>query len=90
MAESAEPRIPKYDPNDPTLQRLENRPAVFMFQPTHFKMVSTPEELRAWEYMMEHYVGLKSTAARFANNPWKGSPGGSISGSGGTNGGWDD
>ncbi len=33
-------------------------PVVFMFQPTHYKVVETPEELRLWEQMMIDRVGL--------------------------------
>jgi hypothetical protein len=77
----------------------KNMPAVFMFQPTHYKMMTSPKELREWERLMIEYVGMdpkhfgsrqrKGTAKMRQSDtkrPPKG-PGGSISGSGR---GWDD
>ena len=32
---------------------------VFMFQPTHYKVLETPEELRAWEELMATRVGIR-------------------------------
>lgn len=72
-------------------------PAVFMFQPTHYKKVSSPKDLQEWERMMIQYVGMDpkhfgsaqtkgAVRSRRAKRPPKG-PGGSISGSGR---GWDD
>lgn len=43
--------------NGPELQELPKRPTVFMFQPTHFRVVHTPEELTKWEAAMAARVG---------------------------------
>ena len=37
-------------------------PAVFMFQPTGFEVVKTPEKLREWERLMRERVGLQTVA----------------------------
>jgi hypothetical protein len=35
-------------------------PAVFMFQPTGFEIVKTPDKLREWERLMRERVGLET------------------------------
>jgi hypothetical protein len=71
----------------------KNLPAVFMFQPTHYKMVSTPDELKEWERMMIEHVGMSADVFR-SRQEKRGAisnammvRGESISGSGD---GWDD
>ncbi|MCE3203425.1 hypothetical protein JI735_19675 [Paenibacillus sonchi] len=36
------------------------KPAVFYFQPTEFKMLESPEEIKRWEHLMRESVGIKS------------------------------
>jgi hypothetical protein len=61
-----------------------NGPVVFMFQPTHYKQVKTPEELQLFMRCMLAQVHLDPDKYQLEG------PGGSISGSGGVGGGWDD
>lgn len=58
-------------------------PAVFMFQPTHYKIVQTRADLELWERLMVEQVGMRRSHLNVGM-------GGSISGSGGVSGGWDD
>jgi hypothetical protein len=47
-------------PSDPDLKPFpkEGRPVVFMFQPTHYKVVS-PDKLQEWERKLVEKVGLE-------------------------------
>ena len=45
------------DQNGPEPRELPKRPTVFMFPPTHYRVVQTPEELATWEAAMAARVG---------------------------------
>jgi hypothetical protein len=47
-------------PSDPDLKPFpkEGRPVVFMFQPTHYKVIP-PDKLREWQTSLAERVGLK-------------------------------
>lgn len=35
------------------------KPVIFNFQPTSYKTLTTPDELKQWEKDMKDYVGIK-------------------------------
>jgi hypothetical protein len=43
-------------------------PVVFNFQPTGFKELSTPDELKEWERMMKDEVGFKGDFSNLAGS----------------------
>ncbi len=49
-----EPRVPHYSSSKltPFPKSPGKRPLAFMFQPTHYKVVSTPSQLKLWEKTM--------------------------------------
>lgn len=44
-------------------------PVVFMFQPTHYRVVSTPKELQLWEQMMIERVGFERNSPILKRGP---------------------
>jgi hypothetical protein len=68
-------------PSDPDLKPFpkEGRPVVFMFQPTHYKIIP-PDKLQEWERDVAEKVGLegfkrdKSIAQGIACGSWCNGP----------------
>lgn len=60
-----EPRIPRY--SESALEAFPKspgkRPVAFMFQPTHYKTVSTPKDLKLWEKTMREDVGVRADSS---------------------------
>jgi hypothetical protein len=46
----------------------EKAPVVFMLQPTHYKEVSTPEELQLWEQLMVERIGFEPDSPIFSRD----------------------
>jgi len=57
-----EPRVPRYSTSKrmPFPKSPGKRPLAFMFQPTHYKVVSTPTQLKLWEKSMRDDVGARA------------------------------
>lgn len=48
-------------------QTAEKRPVVFLFQPTHYRVVNTPEELKVWERWMSERIGFAQDSPHLSN-----------------------